>query len=152
MIFKRINRSSPEQVFAVFQANVANIAADDVVGLEMAAASVNGVLINQAATAILANAGVVGLADAAIANGDYGLVQIYGYRSTSRVLASNADQAIGVNLTPASAQDYLTSYASTIGLVPSFVLLESATSSNGTVTRKVFIRAMVALLALACTF
>ena len=69
MIFKRLNRTLAEQIFLVFQANVANIAADDVVGLETNAASVDGIKINQPATALAAKNAVVGVADAAIANG-----------------------------------------------------------------------------------
>ena len=142
MLFKRLNRTDAERVFVVMQANVANIAADDVVSLETNASSVDGVKINQPATAIIAQHCVVGVADAAIANGAYGLVQIYGYRSTSRVLASNGDQALAVALAPVSGQDYLSSFVSSTAIYPQFVLLESATSSNGTVSKKIFIRCM----------
>ena len=72
MIFKRINRTDAESVFIVLQANEAGVAADDVVQLELVAASVNGVLIVQPNAAEL-NA-VVGIADAAIGNAAFGLV------------------------------------------------------------------------------
>ncbi len=144
MIFKRLNRTSPEQVFAVFQANEASIAADDVVCLELAAASVDGVKIQQPITLEL-NA-TVGVADAAIANGAYGLVQIYGYRSTSRILnASSVSITPGMALVPVNAQDYFgtSSLAGEVAL-PSFVVLESvaSTGTTATVSRKIFIRAM----------
>lgn len=142
MIFKRINRSNPEQVFAVFQANEASMAADDVAALELTAASVDGVKIVQPNTGELP--AVVGIIDAAIANGDYGLVQIYGYRSTSRVNTTGATLTPGQALVPVAGQDYLETVPSTSGVMPQFVLLESAasTGTTATVSKKVFIRSM----------
>lgn len=142
MIIQRVNREAAERVFIVMQANDANVTGDGTVGLETTAASVDGVKVVREATAILANNAFVGIADTTASSGNFLLVQIYGYRSTSKVLASNADQAVGVALAPASAQVYLSSYASTLGVMPPVVLLESATSSNATVSRKIFIRNM----------
>ena len=142
MIIKRVNREEAERIFIVMLANDANVTADGTVCLETTAASVDGIKVNRGATAIIANHLMVGVADSTAASGVYFLCQIYGYRSTSKVLASNADQALGVALNAASAQVYLSSYASTIGVVPPAVLLESATSSNGTVSRKIFLRCM----------
>jgi hypothetical protein len=144
MLFKRLNRTDAERVFAVFQANAAGIAADDVVQLELTAASVDGVKIIQpaAAPALLST---VGIADAAIANGAYGLVQIYGYRSTSRVNTSGSTYALGQVLTPVAAQDYLTSMTSLAGVWPAFICLETVTSvatGDSTFSRKIFIRCM----------
>ena len=143
MIFKRVNRSDAERVFAVFQANEASIAADDVVGLELAAASVDGVKISQVAAT--EEHATVGIADAAIANGAYGLVQIYGYRSTSRINTTGATLTPGVALGAVAGQDYMETKASIAGAwMPVFVLLESAasTGTTATVSKKVFIRAM----------
>ena len=142
MIFKRLNRTLGEQVFIVMQANVAGIAADDVVCLETAAASVDGIKINQGATAIVANSCVVGVADAAIANGSYGLVQIYGPRSTSRIFTSNTSQAAGVGLAAVSAQDYLSGVATTANVLQWAVLLESETTQTTTTSKKIFLRMM----------
>ena len=145
MLFKRLNRTDAERVFAVFQANEANIAADDVVALELTAASLDGVKIAQPVTASLS--AVVGVADAAISNGAYGLVQIYGYRSTSRVLQTGTSLTAGLTiLAPVNAQDYLSSGATVpAGYLPSFVLLNSQSSApgaNSTTSAKIFIRAM----------
>jgi hypothetical protein len=145
MLFKRLNRTDAERVFAVFQANEANIAADDVVALELTAASADGVKIAQPVTASLT--AVVGIADAAIANGAYGLVQIYGYRSTSRVLMTGTSLTAGLTvLTPVNAQDYLSSGATVpAGYLPAFVLVGSVASApgaNSTASSKVFIRNM----------
>ena len=145
MIFKRINRTDAESVFIVMQANEAGVAADDVVQLELVAASVNGVLVVQPNTAEL-NA-TVGIADAAIGNGAYGLVQIYGYRSTSRVLMTGTSHAMGVALGPVAGSDMLATTVS-VGLgayLPTFVLLETAASAPGadsTISKKIYIRMM----------
>ncbi len=145
MLFKRLNRSDAERVFCVFQANVAGIAADDVVQLEFTAASVDGVKVIQPTSAQLN--GVVGVADAAIGNGAYGLVQIYGYRSTSRILQSGSTLPLGVALIAVAAQDWLDtiSLAGAGCYLPAFTLLETAASAvgaNSTISKKIFIRCM----------
>ncbi len=145
MQFKRLNRSDGEKVFVVMQANEANIAADDVVSLELTAASIDGVKICRPVSAQL-NA-VVGVADAAIANGAYGLVQVYGYRSTSRILQSGSTLPIGVALIAVAAQDWLDtiSLAGAGAYLPAFTLLETAASAagaNSTTSKKIFIRCM----------
>jgi hypothetical protein len=143
MIFKRLNRTLGEQVFIVMQANVSGIAADDVVCLETAAASVDGVKINQAATAALAAHGIVGVADAAIANGAYGLVQVYGPRSTSRIILTDSTQSsLAMALKGVSSQDYFSTVASTVGVVPFAVLLESLATGTTTASQKIFLRMM----------
>ena len=141
MIFKRLNRTSPEQVFVVMQANESGIAADDVVALEDS--SPDGVKIQQPTTATLS--AIVGVADAAIANGAYGLVQVYGYRSTSRIQVTSSQSAF-MNLKPVTAADFFISEPPLAGsgiIQPSFICLESiADQSGSTVSRKIFIRCM----------
>ena len=145
MIFKRVNRTDAESVFIVMSANESGVAADDVVQLELTAASVNGVLVVQPNTGEL-NA-TVGIADAAIGSGAYGLVQIYGYRSTSRVLQTGTSLTLGVALGPVAGSDMLATAAS-VGpgaYLPAFVLLESAASAPGadsTISKKIYIRMM----------
>jgi hypothetical protein len=145
LIFKRVNRTDAESVFIVMQANEAGVAADDVVQLELTAASVNGVLVVQPNSAEL-NA-TVGIADAAIGNGAFGLVQIYGYRSTSRILQTGTTHALGVALSPVAGSDMLATTVS-VGLgayLPTFVLLETAATGAGTdstISKKIFIRCM----------
>lgn len=142
MIIQRVNREGAERIFLVMQANEAGIAADDVVALETTAASVDGVKVVQPATALQAAHGTVGVADAAIANAAFGLVQIYGYRSTSRIVTTDSSYALNIALRAASGQDYLSTVASTVGVVPLAVLLETHTTSTGTVSKKVFLRMM----------
>ena len=110
MLFQRVNRTDPERVFVVMQANEANIAKDDVVQLELTAASVDGVKIAQPNTNELHAA--VGVADAAIANGEYGLVQVYGYRSSSRIFQTSVSISLADLLVPVAGEDYLQAVAS----------------------------------------
>ena len=143
MLFQRVNRTNPERVFMVMQANAAGVAADDVVQLELTAASVDGIKVIQPATANMQ--AVVGVADAAIANGDYGLVQIFGYRSTSRIGPTDSTQtSLGRVLIPVAGQDYFSTIATNAQYGALAVLLESLTTgtSSDTVSKKIFLRMM----------
>jgi len=144
MLFKRLNRTDAERVFVVMQANASGIAADDVVQLELAAASVDGVKVIQPASANLL--ATVGVADAAIASGAYGLVQVYGYRSTSRIGPTDSTQtSLGQALTPVAGQDYFSTITSlSMNGTPIAILLESLTTgtSSNTVSKKIFLRCM----------
>lgn len=139
MIFQRLNRTDPERVFVVMRSNEA-CSADDCCILETNSDSIDGVKVRQPDTGLLH--AFVGVADAAIASGAYGLIQVYGYRSTSRVFQTNTSQDTGVVLTPTAGAAYVQSFASSN--VPYAVLLETIVSSSAsaTVSRKVFIRAM----------
>ena len=148
MLFQRTNRSDPERVFIVVLSNEAQ-AADDTVQWELTAASIDGVKVRQPDTAN--EWAFVGIADAAIASGSYGLVQIYGYRSTSRLFQTNTSINTGVPLVPVAAVVYmasissLTTSSSDVTLQPVFAVLgESIVSSSAsaTVSRKIFLRAM----------
>ena len=146
MIFQRINRANAERVFVVMKANEANIGADDVVQLELTAASVDGINIVEPQANEL-NA-LVGVADAAIANGAYGLVQVYGFRSTSQVLKSGSSFALGQALVPVGGTDKFGwggNLALVSGLVPNVIALETLATSAGathTASLKIFIRCM----------
>ena len=139
MIFQRLNRTDPERVFAVMRSNE-TCAVDDAVALETNSDSIDGVRVRQPDTGLLHT--FVGIADAAITSGSYGLIQIYGYRSTSRVFQTNTSIDTGVVLTPVAGAAYVQSFASSN--VPYGVLLETIVSSSvsNTVSRKVFVRAM----------
>jgi hypothetical protein len=135
MKVQQLNATDAEKVFGAFSAASA-VAADAVVQLDITT-TVNGNAVVQPATAGL-NA-VVGIADAAIAAGGVGLVQLYGYRGTSKILLTDTTQAAGARLVAVNAQDYLRSSATGDLL---FVLLESHTTGTGTVSKKVMIRAL----------
>jgi hypothetical protein len=148
MIIKRLNRTDPERVFVVALCNEAQ-AADTAVAMEAATASIDGVKVRQPDTGMLY--AFVGLNDASIASGSYGLVQVYGYRSTSVVFQTNTSISEGVPLVPVAGQAYLQSAVSTLAsdaaitLQPYFAaLLETIVSSaaSATVSKKIFLRAM----------
>jgi len=148
MIFQRANRSDPERVFVVaLNSEGAAIVIDQTVQLEVASASVDGVRVRDMDTSNLFC--FLGVADAAIADGAYGLIQIYGYRSTSLILTTDTSITTGVPLVPVAGQDYFstilscTTSSANVTLQPVFaVLLESITTSAGSVSRKIFIRGM----------
>jgi len=139
MIFQRLNRTDPERIFMVMRSNE-TCAIDDAVALETNSDSIDGVRVRQPDTGLLHT--FVGIADAAITSGSYGLIQVYGYRSTSRVFQTNTSIDTGVVLTPVAAVAYVQSFASSN--VPYGVLLETIVSSSvsNTVSRKIFVRAM----------
>ena len=148
MIIKRLNRSDPERVFVVALCNEAN-SADDAVALETASASIDGIKVRQPDTGLLYT--FVGVSDASLASGAYGLIQVYGYRSTSKVFQTNTSQDTGVVLVPVAAAAYLQSTASSttssanVTAQPIYAaLLETIASSASSVTisAKVFLRAM----------
>lgn len=150
MMFKRVNRTDPEQVFVVvFNNEGASLSANATCQLEMASASVDGIKVRQPDTANLF--AFVGIVDAAIADQAYGIVQIYGYRSTVTVFQTGTSAATGAILVPVAGAGYMATsaqtYASntTITFLPIFaVLAESVTdsSASATVNAKAFIRAM----------
>ena len=150
MIFQRLSRTDPERVFInVRNSEGASIAANDCCIWETASASVDGVRVRQPDTSVLF--GFAGVADAAIADGEYGLIQVYGYRSTSKVFQTNTSQDTGVALVPTAAVAYFQSVAATqassttVTLQPIFAMLGetiASSSVSATISAKVFIRAL----------
>jgi len=148
MIFKRINRDQPETVFISVLSNE-TCAAGDALTWETASASIDGVKVRLPDTSLLY--AFVGLADAAITSGEYGLVQVYGYRSSSRVFQTNTSQDTGAALAPVAAVAYLASVASSttssanVIQQPIFAMLAetiASSSVSATISAKVFIRAL----------
>lgn len=142
MLFKRVSRTAAEQVFIVAQ-NVSGstVTAGYAVVFDVGS-SVNGVRVTKAsATDLQAFAGV---ADADIANSAYGLIQVYGYRSSIYIYASTGSSATGDNLT-AVAQWGMTP-ATGAGTAKAFgFLCEAITASSSSqyfTTAKAFIRAL----------
>lgn len=146
MIFQRVNRTDPERVFIVVANNEgAAMPKDSACIWELAAASVDGVKVRQPDTSLLtAYAGIV---DATIPTGEYGLIQVYGYRSTSLIFQTNTSMATGMLLGASAGADYLQSVQSTLGtgVAVGFAILAESVTDQGTssvVSRKIFIRAL----------
>jgi len=151
MIFQRVNRSDPERVFIIAKnTEAATLNADDGAAWATASASVDGVAIRQPDTGH--SASVVGIVDAAITDGNFGLVQVYGYRSTSRVFQTNTSQDTGAFLEQSLGAAHLSSYVTTAVSNttvshkpgPYYVLAESIASSSAsaTITAKLFTRCL----------
>lgn len=150
MIFQRLNRTDPERVFVVMRNNEgATAAKDDACQLELASASIDGTRVRQPDTGNLY--AFIGVTDASTADGAYGLVQVYGYRSTSKVFQTNTSQDTGVALTPVAAVAYLNSVATSttssanVTQQPIFAALGesiASSSASATISAKIFIRAL----------
>jgi hypothetical protein len=146
MLLQRINRTNPEKVWILVKAEEA-LVADRPVCLHFTGTD-DGLL---AATADAATDGtkVVGIADAAVVLGQFGLVQCYGYRATASVInASDAAADCGAQLAVGSASSgYLymsVSLGAATGVQPNFILANSAskTTSNTIYSSQIFIRCM----------
>ncbi|KKM75981.1 hypothetical protein LCGC14_1384770 [marine sediment metagenome] len=143
MIFQRVNRTDPERVFIVARnSEGSTLNADDVCAWETAAASVDGVRVRQPDTSHTAS--IVGVIDAAITDQSYGLVQVYGYRSTSRVFQTNTSQDTGDAMAASLGGAALSSFASTANAPAWFVLAETIASSSAssTISAKMFVRCL----------
>jgi hypothetical protein len=146
MLFKRIARTSPEQVFVV----VKNVSGSTVTaGYSVVwdlSASVDGVRVTRANTAT--RNCFAGVADADIANGEYGLIQVYGYRSSAYITRSTVKVSAAGEALECVNSDWGLMPAATVAspfCAYAFVC-ETVTSTTGTadswVSAKIFIRAL----------
>ena len=155
MIFQRLNRTDPEKVFLVARnSEGSTLNADDMCAWETASASIDGTRVRQPDTSH--GGSITGVVDAAITDGSYGLVQVYGYRSTSRIFQTNTSQDTGAFLEASLGAAHLSSYASSLTAAsnttvsisyrpgPFFVLGESIASSaaSATISAKLFVRCL----------
>ena len=150
MLFQRVNRTDPEKVFAVFlNNNSGSTAAGDTAQLELAAASIDGVKARSVASGN--EFAFLGVWDGVTTTGSYGLVQVYGYRSSAKVFQTNTSIDTGAVLVAVAGQLYMQSIVTTVASNTTItqqpimaVLGQSIASSaaSATVGVKVFIRAM----------
>lgn len=140
MLFPPLNGGpigGPEVVYGSFyNPSGSTITKDSVVSVDIST-SADGIRVAQPTTASLVI--MAGVVHADIATLSYGLVQTYGFRSTSKVLTTDTSQAAGLRLIAVNAQDYA---ASAGAGDTTLVLMESHTTSTGTVSKKVFIKCM----------
>lgn len=146
MLFSRINRSNPEKIYLVVKAEEALLKGRPVC---MHFTGTDDGLLAATANAATDATMVVGLADAAIASGDYGLVQCYGYRSDAQCInGSDAAAACGAIMAVGSASSgYLymsVSLGAATAIQPAFVMANTAskTTSATLYEQSVFIRCM----------
>ena len=145
MLFKRVSRASAEQVFIVVQ-NVSGGTLTAGYSCCFELGSVDGVRVTQPATAFLQ--AFAGVADADIADNAYGLIQVYGYRSSAYISRSTEKAtAAGVELELLTANWGLSPVGGAIssGQTKAFAFLCEAVTSSASAsytTAKVFIRAL----------
>lgn len=143
MLFKRVSRSSPETVFIVAKNVSGSTLTAGYSAVFDVSASVDGVRVTQASsTDVQAFAGV---ADSDIANNDFGLLQVYGYRSSVLIWSSTGSSVAGDNLSPVAAKWGLTP-ATSSGTAKTFGFLCAAVSASSSspyqTTAAAFIRAL----------
>lgn len=143
MLFKRISRSNAETVFVV----VKNVSGSTITAgyacVFDVGSSVDGVRVTQSDSEDLQ--AFAGLADADISNGDYGLVQVYGYRSSGRIWYSSTARTAGNPLGVKAATWCMDAdYATTDdGKYFGFLCADRAASSaSSQIMTKVFVRAL----------
>lgn len=143
MLFKRISRDQPDQVFAICQ----NVTGSTLTGgyscVFDVGASSDGVRVTQASSADLQ--AYAGIADADISNNAYGRILIYGFYETVYIYSSTGSSAAGDELTVV-ADEWGVTPAATSGDAKSFGFLCEAVSGSSSsqyhTTAKAFIRAL----------
>lgn len=145
MLFKRISRTGAETVFAVVK-NVSGGTLTAGYSCIWDTSTADGVRVTQNAAATLTL--YAGVADADIANNDYGLIQIYGYRSSAYIQYSSVSIVIGDALGCGAAAGWglerkaAGGTGSALGFAVAMGAVASSTAVAHYTTAKVFIRAM----------
>lgn len=142
MLFKRISRTDAEKVFIVAK-NVSGgtITAGYATVWDITAP--DGVRISKPATATLS--AFAGIADADMANNAYGLIQVYGYRSSAYIYSSTGSSAAGDYLTIENGAWSVTPATSSATVTGYGFLAEAIAASSSSryfTTAKVFIRSL----------
>lgn len=143
MLFKRISRASAEVVFVVAKNVSGSTLTADYSAVWDVGANVDGVRVTQASSADLQ--AYAGVADSDIANNDFGLLQVYGYRASVYLWSSTGSSVSGDNLVVTAAKWGITP-AATSGTAKSFGFLCEAVSASSSsaynISAKAFIRAL----------
>lgn len=141
MIFQRINRTDAEKVF-VIQQNIAGASIPAGGSVVWDTGTPDGVRVAVPVTSTLSS--LVGIANAAIADSAYGLIQAYGYRATATVINHTSVPIVaGDIMIPVTAVTYLARSGTADGK-SGFVTAAAAvgTGSATTVSAAVFIRCL----------
>lgn len=144
MLFKRVSRNAAEQVFVVVKNVSGGVMTAGYWAIWDTGASCDGVRVTKQGSATLG--AVAGVADADMADNAYGLIQVYGYRSSAYIYSSTGTSAVGDILFPVASEwgmsPYL--YAQTVTKGFGFLCEAVAASSSSQfhTTAKVFIRCL----------
>lgn len=143
MLLKRTSRDNPEVAYIVVRNVSGSTMTAGYSGVFDVGASVDGVRVTQASSTDLQ--AYAGVADSDIADGAFGLVQVYGYRASVYIYSSAGSSASGDELTVVADEWGLTPQA-TSGDAKSFGFLCEAVSASSSsqyhTTAKAFIRAL----------
>jgi hypothetical protein len=143
MLFKRVSRAAAEQIFIVVKNVCGSTITAGYATVFDCGASVDGVRVTKPETTDMQ--AFAGIADADIASNEYGLAQVYGYRSSVYIYSSTGSSVTGDNLTVVGDEWGMTPAAS-VGTSKAFGFLCEAvalsTSSQYHTTKKAFIRAL----------
>lgn len=143
MLFKRVSRSQPEVVYIVAKNVSGSTLTAGYTAVFDVSASVDGVRVTQASSTDLQ--AFAGVADSDIADSAYGLLQVYGYRSSVYIYSSTGSSVAGDNLSPVAAEWGLTP-AATVATSKAFGFLCAAvagsSSSRYHTTAAAFIRGL----------
>lgn len=144
MLFQRVNRSDAEKVYVAIKNNSgATMTAGYAAFWDVEMATPDGVSATNSGTSTTLQA-FAGIVDRDIANGSYGIAQVYGYRSSVRILSSTGSSVAGDNLTVVPGAGLTP--AATGGTAKAFGFLCSAvaasSSSQYLTTAACFLRAL----------
>jgi hypothetical protein len=146
MIFPRLNRTEPEKVWMCVKAGEALLAGFPVC---LQFTGTDDGKIGMQPDAAVDGTRVIGVADKAIASGEYGLVQCYGFRSDAQVtggsaFAANCGAALGVGSESSGFFSMVASVGAITTVQPNFVYAHSVSkaSTSAVYTVGIFIRCM----------
>lgn len=144
MLFKRISRTDAEKAYIVVQNVSGSTLTAGYSCVFDTSASVDGVRVTQASAGDVS--AFAGVADADIANSSYGLVQVYGYRSSALISYSSVSLVVGDVLGPYGGVWGLARTAGATAASKAFAFcceaVASSTAVAHTTTAKVFLRAL----------
>ena len=145
MLFKQIDRAGPEQAFILCRNTSGGALSAGVPVFWETDAVTDGNAVSQNVSDMDFSL-FAGITDSALSDDDYGLLQVYGFRTSAYMSAASAGCAFGIPLIPVDGQDYLTDATSSTAHTFNFVsLVETigAAAANSTVLQfNVFIRAL----------
>ena len=103
MELQRVNRTDPERIFVVVKNSysTASLSANQWVSYDTKTDE-DGVGVTKAGATLFTDIGVDGVVVETIAHGDYGLIQVYGYRNAARLSGGS-----GLNTSKVSEGTYL---------------------------------------------
>ena len=143
-LMKSLNRDEPERIFIAVQNNEGEQMDKDATCQLDLTTDIDGVKVRDVDSA--EQYAFLGIVDANIADGDFGLIQIYGYRSSSNVVRTDTALAAGMPLTPVAGVHHLaqvgTAAATALGAIWAVAAESSASAGAGSASPKIFIRGM----------